>query len=330
MSNENDTSTTRFELEQQRLLKLAEAFGGIEVDCIGTAHRDFKIKLNVRSIADVDSNGAKVQYCDEHQVEVNLPLSYPDSPPQIRWMTPIFHPNVSLSGYLDANDMGIDWSNDMDMIIVCERIWDIARFNWVDLETANNYGAARWWRENKSPGPTDSTAFSVVEPQSLENVISYHEIESNLNSSPANTSRVSATPNNQTLRPAPEHLGTIEIVDDPTISVEPIRANELRESSGKKTVVAKDVLEILDSQIAETRDSDDTDSEKALKEISTAEPTGGDSAGPAKSTSTAEASTSNSNVDRGNDVVEAEIIVIDDEPKSNAAGKKGDSIFIIE
>src|SRR5262245_28461624 len=30
-----------------------------------------------------------------HQIDLRMPYSYPNSPPDIRWLTPIWHPNVS-------------------------------------------------------------------------------------------------------------------------------------------------------------------------------------------------------------------------------------------
>lgn len=34
----------------------------------------------------------------EHRVEISFPIEYPTRPPQLRWLTPIFHPNINREG----------------------------------------------------------------------------------------------------------------------------------------------------------------------------------------------------------------------------------------
>jgi ubiquitin-protein ligase len=38
------------------------------------------------------------QVGEEHRVRVVLPAGYPSAPPHLRWLTPIFHPNVNAEG----------------------------------------------------------------------------------------------------------------------------------------------------------------------------------------------------------------------------------------
>src|SRR5687768_12904531 len=42
--------------------------------------------------------GSDISIVELHQVDLRLPFSYPQRPPDIRWLTPILHPNISFSG----------------------------------------------------------------------------------------------------------------------------------------------------------------------------------------------------------------------------------------
>ena len=84
---------------------------------------------------------------DVHRCDVRLPYSYPDSPPDVRWLTPVFHPNISFSGYVNLREIGLNWDRQLGLDVVCEHLWDVARAASANLEGATNYSARRWFRE---------------------------------------------------------------------------------------------------------------------------------------------------------------------------------------
>ena len=82
-----------------------------------------------------------------HQIDLRMPYSYPERPPDVRWLTPIVHPNVSFSGFLNLAEIGLPWTPDLTLDVLCERLWDVARGAYVNLEKAANYSAKNWYEQ---------------------------------------------------------------------------------------------------------------------------------------------------------------------------------------
>ena len=76
-----------------------------------------------------------------------MPYGYPERPPDIRWLTPILHPNISFSGFLNLAEVGLPWSEDLGLEVVCERLWDVARGSYMNLEKSANYAAKSWFEK---------------------------------------------------------------------------------------------------------------------------------------------------------------------------------------
>jgi hypothetical protein len=64
-------------------------------------------------------------------------------------VTPILHPNVSFSGFIQLRDVGLPWDRTVTLDAVCERLWDVARLAYVNLDRATNFSAKSWI---ESPG----------------------------------------------------------------------------------------------------------------------------------------------------------------------------------
>ena len=173
MSNEE-----RLKSEKESLLALADQFEHISIEVQDNYDRSYKISFQVKSIADFDSGKNEFETVQEHEIELNLPVTFPSVEPELRWLTPIFHPNVSLSGYLDLQDIGFRWSSEMSLIVICERLWDIARFAWVDVDSANNYSAKRKWNEGAFKAPTDDRVMKSKSTTPMSNIVSYQKLGS--------------------------------------------------------------------------------------------------------------------------------------------------------
>ena len=122
---------------------------------------------------DTSSAGA-VAIVEVHDCEIRLPYSYPERGPDIRWLTPIFHPNISFSGFVNLRAIGLPWQPTMTLDIVCERLWDIARLAYIDLQTASNFAAKNWFSEQHELSlPLDLRPVRDQLGQSSENIIYY-------------------------------------------------------------------------------------------------------------------------------------------------------------
>jgi ubiquitin-protein ligase len=109
-----------------------------------------------------------------HRVEVQIPFDYPEQPPDIRWLTPLLHPNVSFSGLVNLEDLGLPWSDQMGLEILCERLWDVARGGFFDLVEPANPAARSWYNGSHAvPLPFDPRPLRDTARSSATNIVRY-------------------------------------------------------------------------------------------------------------------------------------------------------------
>jgi len=114
-----------------------------------------------------------------HRCEIPLPFSFPRRPPDIRWRTPIYHPNVLFSGMIKLSDVGLSWDEALRLDVVCERLWDVARLAYHDMDGACNYAARNWFKElSDQMLPVDNRLLRDKTVPSRSNVIRYERRES--------------------------------------------------------------------------------------------------------------------------------------------------------
>jgi hypothetical protein len=82
----------------------------------------------------------------EHEVLLHLVAAYPRSAPHLKWLTPIYHPNIARSGAVCLGGFGTHWSPGIQLDQLCEMLWDMCR--WRNFDVANPYDreAATWAR----------------------------------------------------------------------------------------------------------------------------------------------------------------------------------------
>jgi len=86
----------------------------------------------------------KVGLRDHHEVEVKLGASYPRSMPELRWLTPIYHPNISEIGLVCLGGYGTHWVPSLHLDELCVMLWDMARYHNYDIRSPYNREAALW------------------------------------------------------------------------------------------------------------------------------------------------------------------------------------------
>lgn len=89
-----------------------------------------------------DTDEVKVR--DFHQCEIRLGASYPRNKPDLKWKSPIFHPNISALGQVCLGGYGTNWVPSLNLDELCEMLWDMIRFANFDTKSPYNYKAARW------------------------------------------------------------------------------------------------------------------------------------------------------------------------------------------
>jgi len=167
--------------KKQRLaaeLEVMRALAGqssiLQFESEGDPPDRYKITFCGRGIKSTASYRADVEYVDRHECEIRLGYAFPERPPEVRWLTPVFHPNISYSGLVKLEDCGLDWNRDLTLDVVCERLWDIARLGWMDLETSRNMSAKRFFSEQQDIAlPVDARPLRDRGGPSPSNVIHY-------------------------------------------------------------------------------------------------------------------------------------------------------------
>lgn len=89
-------------------------------------------------------NSDKVLIQEFHECEIRLGINYPRSKPDLKWKTPIFHPNISALGQVCLGGYSTHWVPSLNLDELCEMLWDMIRFSNYDVKSPYNYKAARW------------------------------------------------------------------------------------------------------------------------------------------------------------------------------------------
>jgi len=93
----------------------------------------------------------------DHEVLLHLVAAYPRSAPHLKWLTPIYHPNIARTGAVCLGGFGTHWSPGIQLDQLCEMLWDMCR--WRNFDVANPYDreAAVWARQQPvSAFPVDT------------------------------------------------------------------------------------------------------------------------------------------------------------------------------
>ena len=89
-------------------------------------------------------NSDAVTIQEFHQVEIRLGVNYPRSKPDLKWKSPLFHPNISALGQVCLGGYSTHWVPSLNLDELCEMLWDMVRYANYDVKSPYNYKAARW------------------------------------------------------------------------------------------------------------------------------------------------------------------------------------------
>lgn len=146
----------RLKADHESLQALDAASTIFSMEVTGEPPDRYTLTFRGKGIGRDASSQSEVTTIELHQIDLRMPYSYPNSPPDIRWITPILHPNVSFSGFVNLPDIGIVWTKEVPIDMLCERLWDVARAEFLNLNKATNYSAKNWFeKECQQPLPAD-------------------------------------------------------------------------------------------------------------------------------------------------------------------------------
>jgi ubiquitin-protein ligase len=171
---EEATRNERLADECQRLAALKAESTLFDFEATGDPPTRYEVSFSGKGIARPTSTSAKVEDVKLHKCEIRIPYAYPERPPDIRWLTPISHPNISFSGLVKLKDIGLPWEQDLTLDLICERLWDLARLAYYDEDNATNYGAKSWLAEQTDIAlPVDARPLRDKSHTISSNVVKY-------------------------------------------------------------------------------------------------------------------------------------------------------------
>ena len=127
-------------VSDERLLREAFAsFPLIEVvERVGTPPERYVIEYHIRGIERLE--GTAPVYRDSHRVSIELPGTYPRTPPLCRMLTPVFHPNIEPAVIC----IGDHWTAAERLCDLVVRIGEMIAYQSYNIQSPLDGEAAMW------------------------------------------------------------------------------------------------------------------------------------------------------------------------------------------
>ena len=124
----------------------------------------YKIRFTCTGVESVRPNGQPILR-NVHEVSIYLHAEYPLKQPQLKWLTPIFHPNIHVTG---AVCIGPWWAaKTIDELLLT--LGEMVQYKNLDPTDPMNSKAASWSQRNKRIFPIDDRP---LKGRSLSDLIS--------------------------------------------------------------------------------------------------------------------------------------------------------------
>jgi ubiquitin-protein ligase len=144
----------RLRNDQAALEKLRSESSAFEFQATGNPPHHYHITFKGKGLC---RDRGKVKIVYYHRVEIKLGASYPRTIPELRWLTPVYHPNISEIGMVCLGGYGTHWVPSVQLDELCMMLWDMARYFNYDIRSPYNRDAALWVANQTSIlFPTDS------------------------------------------------------------------------------------------------------------------------------------------------------------------------------
>ena len=142
---------TRLRNDFQKIRELAERSDLIQVTKTdGNPPDKYVIRYLCRGVESVNGSGAP-RIREMHDVSIYLHAEYPLKQPQLKWLTPVFHPNIHATG---AVCIGAWWpAKTLDELVLT--MGDMIQFKNYEPKDPMNSKAAAWAIRNRHRFPID-------------------------------------------------------------------------------------------------------------------------------------------------------------------------------
>lgn len=148
----------RLQEEWIRLQELNRESDHVHVEPVnvlpGAPPEQYHVTLRCRGIIGIDGNQSPV-YGDQHLVEIKCDDSFPADVPLVRWLSPIWHPNVQHEGARCACLNKTEWLGGMMIYDVCRQLFEMTQYKNYHAELTPPFPydrkVAEWVRDVAEP-----------------------------------------------------------------------------------------------------------------------------------------------------------------------------------
>ena len=146
-----DIRETRLRNDYSRIRDLVNRSEFIHIVATeGDPVEKYLIRFSCRGVEKVTNSGSPV-YRNSHDVSIYLHSEYPLKQPQLKWLTPIYHPNIHVTG---AVCIGAWWpAKTLDELLLT--LGEMVQYKNFDPRDPMNSRAATWALRNKNLFPID-------------------------------------------------------------------------------------------------------------------------------------------------------------------------------
>jgi ubiquitin-protein ligase len=110
----------------------------------------YDMLFTCRGVASIGAAGPV--FSNEHRVQLSMPVEYPTRPPQMRWLTPIFHPNINPEGTYVCVDV---WYPSKSLDDLCVMLGRMIQYKNYNPFNPLRLDAAVWSTQNQNLLPVD-------------------------------------------------------------------------------------------------------------------------------------------------------------------------------
>jgi ubiquitin-protein ligase len=135
--------TRRLHSDFESLKRLKNESSILDFKCFGNPPERYIFTFHGKGLMR-PAPGAPTHVQQVHEIEILLGVEYPRMMPELRWRTPIFHPNIAETGMVCLGGYGTNWVPSLNLDELCEMLWDMIRYANYDVKSPYNREAALW------------------------------------------------------------------------------------------------------------------------------------------------------------------------------------------
>lgn len=153
-----DPRQDRLKAEKEKLLRLNDESDYVRVEVLsaleGSEPQHYRVTFLCRGIVGIDQN-RRPTYGDRHQVEIFLDEDFPADVPRLRWISPIWHPNIQ---HVEPKGVCVnkpEWLGGMGLDGLCRMMFEMVQYKnyhaQLDWPKPLDLMVAQWVRDYAEP-----------------------------------------------------------------------------------------------------------------------------------------------------------------------------------